>query len=450
MNPEQVDQTVEYLQLLLEKGAVDEAVDLLRALHPSDGADVLMGLEPEPRAAIVDMLDAAEIADVFEQLEDDELVEISQHMETDKLADVLDEVEADVAADLLGDLDVVESAQLLEQMEDASDVQALLTYDDESAGGIMNAPPPAIRRQLNAAEAIEFLRSHYRDEQDELYYLYVVDRLNRLTGIVDLRRLLLASGDEIIDDIMDHRVLSVPPEMDQEEVAEMLAHYDLLALPVVDENRHLIGVVTVDDVVDVFKEEATEDIYRLAQLNAESEVFSPIPQSVRHRLPWLFVNLGTALLAATVVAQFEGIIAQLALLAAFLPIVAAQGGNAGNQTMTIMVRSLALGEIRPRDAWRTLRHELAVGLVHGLVLGISVGLVAWFWQGNPMLGAIIALAMIANLLIAAIVGVLVPNLLNVIGIDPALASGVFVTATTDIMGFAIFLGLASYFLFWLL
>ena len=209
------------------------------------------------------------------------------------------------------------------------------------------------------------------------------------------------------------------------------------------------SVITVDDVVDVIEEEATEDIYRLAQVGEEASIHTSIWQAIRNRLPWLMVNLGTAFLASWVVSQFESTIAQVAVLAAFMPIVAGEGGNAGTQTMTIMVRSIALGELSPRDTWFALWHEFRTGFLNGLVLGILVGLIAWAWQGSPVLGLVIALAMWGNLIVAATVGVLVPMVLKLVRVDPALASGIFVTTFTDVFGFTLFLGLATYFLYYL-
>jgi magnesium transporter len=215
---------------------------------------------------------------------------------------------------------------------------------------------------------------------------------------------------------------------------------------VVDDNGKLIGIVHVDDVVDVIEEEATEDIYKLAQVGADSEIYSRIPQSVRNRLPWLLINMGTAFTASAVVTLFESTIAQAAVLAAFMPIVAGQGGNAGTQTMTIVVRSLALKEIEPRDTLWAIWHEFRIGIINGLTVGLLVGLIAWFWQGNPYLGLVIGLAMLGNLVVAALAGVIVPMALKALHIDPALASSIFVTTCTDIMGFLLFLGLATYFL----
>jgi len=302
---------------------------------------------------------------------------------------------------------------------------------------------------MTVEEAFAFIKKHYRDA-NELFYLYVVDRYYRLIGVVNLRALILAESSQTVEQIMSRDVLSVKTGTDQEAVAQMLAKYDLLAVPVVDAEDRLVGLITHDDVVDVLEEEATEDIYRLAQVSEDSEIFSPMSRSIRNRFPWLAINMGTAFLASGVVSMFEGTIAQAALLAAFMPIVAGQGGNAGTQTMTIVVRSLALGEISLRDTLGALWHELFIGLIHGVALGILVGTFAWLWKGKPMLGVVIALAMLGNFIVAAIAGVLVPMTLRWLKVDPALASGVFVTAATDTLGFSLFLGLATYFIYWLI
>jgi magnesium transporter len=271
-----------------------------------------------------------------------------------------------------------------------------------------------------------------------------------LSGVVNLRALILAEPYQTIEEIMNRDVISVRATVDQEEVAQVLSRYDLLAVPVVDDTERLVGIISHDDIVDVLEEEATEDMYRLAQVGEDAEIFGPIPRAIRNRLPWLIVNMGTAFLASSVVAFYEGTIAQVAVLAAFMPIVAGQGGNAGTQTMTIMVRSLALGEINGRDTLAALWHEFRIGIIHGLTLGLLVGLAAWLWKGNPMLGLIIGVAMLGNLIVAAVAGVLVPMLLKLLRVDPALASSVFVTTATDMLGFTFFLGLATYFLRWLL
>lgn len=445
VDPIELNDALERLQAFLDGADLDGAVAYLRALHPADSAELIAGLEPEQQAAVIERLQAPELAEVFEQLDEDDMADVAQHLDVEMLADVLDEMEPDMAADLLGELEPEQAAEVLEQMEEPADVAALMTYAPDTAGGIMTAAPSSLRRFWTVAESIRFLRAHYAEEED-FFTLYVLDRHTQLIGLVDLKALILAEPEQTIEEIMDRTVISVRATADQEEVAQLLQRYDLVSLPVVDDEERLIGIVMIDDVVDVIEEEATEDIYHLAQVSPDSEIYSPIPESVRNRLPWLVVNLGTAFLASSVVALFESTITQAAVLAAFMPIVAGQGGNAGTQTMTIIVRSLALKEIAPRDTFWALWHEARVGVINGVSVGILVALIAGLWQGNPYLGLVIGLAMLGNLIIAAIAGVFVPMVLKLVRVDPALASSIFVTTFTDVFGFLLFLGLATYFL----
>lgn len=448
VDPIQMSDALERVNAFLDSGELESAVTYLRSLHPADIAEVIAELEPEQQAGIVEKLQAEELADVFEQLDEDEMADVAQHLDVGTLADVLDEMEPDMAADLLGELEPEQAAEVLGQMDEPEDVTTLLTHEPDTAGGIMNAPPPSLRRFWTVAEAVTFLKAQYADES-QFYYLYVLDRNGVLIGVVSLRSMILAEPEQTIEEIMSRNVVTLPATADQEEVAQLLQRYDLVALPVVDEDGKLIGIVHVDDVVDVIEEEATEDIYKLAQVSPDSEIYSPIPESIRNRLPWLLINIATAFLASAVVSSFQSTIAQAAVLAAFMPIVAGQGGNAGTQTMTIVVRSLALKELSPKDTAWALGHEALVGVTNGLVVGSIVGLIAWLWKGNPVLGLVISIAMIGNLFIAALAGVLVPMALKLLRIDPALASGIFVTTCTDVMGFFLFLGLATYFLPWL-
>ncbi len=449
VDPININDATTYVLTLLQNNKVDEAAIYLRDLHPADGAEILMLLEPEQQASMVERLQATELAMVFEQMYQEDMLEVAQYLNTEDLAEVLDEMEPDTAADLLGELEPAEAAEVIEQMDEADQVVSLMAFDEESAGGIMNTAPPCLRRWMTVEEAFAFIKKHYRDA-NEIFYLYVVDRFYRLIGVVNLRALILAEPSQTVEAIMSRDVISVKTGMDQEDVAQLLAHYDLWAVPVVDTTDRLVGLITHDDVVDVLEEEATEDIYRLAQISEDSEIFSSMGRTVRSRLPWLAINMGTAFLASSVVSMFEGTIAQAALLAAFMPIVAGQGGNAGTQTMTIMVRSLALGEIDNGDTLRALWHEIIIGLLHGTALGVMVGLIAWLWKGNPMLGLVIGLAMLGNLVVASVAGVLVPMSLKWLKIDPALASSVFVTTATDVLGFSLFLGLATYFIRWII
>ncbi|MDE0180887.1 MAG: magnesium transporter [Caldilineaceae bacterium] len=458
--PVAVDALYERVETLLDGGDIETVAGILRRIHPADSSDILYRLPPEYQSLVLHELPWEEAADVLEELNQEEMVEVVQGLSLPELADVLDEMEPDMAADLIGELEDDQAAELLEEMEAAEGVVRLLEYPADCAGGIMNSPRHMLRRDMTAGQAMQFLRNHYEDEHD-LHYLYVLedegrpaidsaalpsgDR-ERLVGIVSLRTLILADPTESLEAIMDGDLLTVGADADQEEVARLLSRYNLLAVPVVDDERHLLGIVAVDDLVDVLEEEATEDIYRLAQMSGEAVVFSPIRRAVRTRLPWLAANLGTALISSTVVAQFAGTIAAYSMLAALMPVVAAQGGNAGNQAMTIMVRSLALGQIDLRDFWRVFRHEAGVGLLHGLALGLLLAAVVYAWLGNPVLSAVIGTAMLGNFLVAAAAGVAVPMALRRLGVDPALGSSMMVTASTDILGFALFLGLASYFI----
>ena len=449
VDPVNVNDALAHIRQLLETGDIERAVRDLRSLHPADSAEVLTWLEPTQQALLVEQLNAPELAEVFAQMDETDMAEVAQHLDVEELADVLDEMEPDTAADLISELEPDDAAEVLEQMDESEPVTRLLAFDPDTAGGIMNLPPPSLRRQMTVAQAFVFLKENYRDAS-EIFYLYVLDRFGHLIGVVNLRALILAEPTQTVEEIMQRDVLTANVDMDQEAVAQLLARYDLMAVPVVDGENKLVGIISVDDIVDVLEEEATEDLYRLAQVSEHAEIFSPIPKSVRSRLPWLLINMGTAFMASSVVAFFESTIAQAALLATFMPIVAGQGGNAGTQTMTIIVRSLALGEIDRSDALPALGHELLIGLIHGLTLGVLVGSMAWLWKGNAMLGVVVGLAMVGNLLVAAVVGVAVPMTLKWLRVDPALASSVFVTAATDSLGFFLFLGLATYFLFWLI
>lgn len=442
VDPVKMADAMEQMNMLLQSGDLDGAAAFFRALHPADGAEILATLEPEIQAVLIARLQPEDLAGVFEQMDTEDVADAVQHLDEGALADVLDEMEPDVAADVLGELEPAEATAVLEQMDEAETVAPLLAYPEDTAGGIMNVAPPSLRRYMTVAEAFAFLKQHYQDA-NQVFHLYVLDRNGRLIGVVNLRALILAEPGQTIEEVMRRDVISVRVDMDQEEVAQIFARYDLLALPVVDHEDRLVGMVTVDDVVDVLEEEATEDIYHLAQVSPNSQVFAPVKDALRARLPWLYVNLVTAFMASSVVAFFEDTIAAVAMLAVFMPIVAGQGGNAGNQTMTIIVRSLALGEIDVKSAWRAMRHEFVIGIFNGLSLGIMVGLIAWLWQGNATLGLVIGLAMLGNHIVAALAGVLVPTTLKRLGFDPALASSIFVTTATDVMGFALFLGLAT-------
>jgi len=297
---------------------------------------------------------------------------------------------------------------------------------------------------MTVGEAITALQSSRDVEM--VFYLYIVDARRHLVGVTSLRRLLLVSPETPLKRIMTPEPISARVDMDQEEVARLVASYNLLAIPVVEESNKLVGLITVDDVIDVIKDEATEDLYRLAGVSSDERVFTPAGESLRKRMPWLIVNLATAFMAAAVVGIFQNTISAWVALAVFMPIVAGMGGNAATQTLTVIVRGIALGELTWGNSRKALNKELLVGVGNGLVVGTIAALVAWVMNGDPRLGIILALAMVVNLFVAGLAGTLIPLGLKAIKVDPALASAVFITTFTDVAGFASFLGLATLFL----
>jgi magnesium transporter len=327
-------------------------------------------------------------------------------------------------------------------MSTAQEITPLLEHADESAGGLMTRGYVALHPEMTVQQAITFLRLR-KPLADEAYYLYVLDASNRLQGVVNLRELLISEAETPIVDVMTKEAITVAPETDQEEVARLIQHYRLRALPVVDEERVLRGIITADDAMEVASEEATEDMYRMVGLLSDDSVYAPVLVSARRRIPWLAINLLTAFAAAAMVAAFEGTIAKAAALAVFMPVVAGQGGNSGIQSITIVVRGLALGEIQPEDARWVLAKEGAIGLVKGLVFGLLIGLAAWAWQGEPAWGLVVGVALLLNMLMAGFLGAVIPLTLRALKLDPAIASGIFLTAFTDVLGFLFLLGLGA-------
>lgn len=420
----------------------DQAVGLVQALRPPDQAGLFGELPPNEQDQLLPRLDVEASADILEELDDEDAAEIAGRLETEDLARILDEMEPDEAADLLGDMPPQQAAEALAVMAEPEEVRPLLVYADDSAGGLMTAVGAVLRRNMTARAAIDHLRSSAADFEDS-YYLFVVDREDRLVGVVSLHGLIVAEPSTLIEQIMDPDVIHVHAAVDQEEAARLMSYYDLLALPVVDDGEHLLGLITHDDLVAVLEQEATEDIYRLGGVPEEQPADAPALAALRSRLPWLVLNLGTALVSAAVLSLFENTIARVAVLAAFFPIVAGVSGSAGTQTLTVTVRGLALGQVVPRNALAALGRELLIGLANGLVLGGIVAGIALAWGGPPALGLIVGLATLLNMACAALAGVLVPLAMQLLKLDPALASPILVTTTTDSFGYFVYLGLAT-------
>jgi len=362
---------------------------------------------------------------------------------SEEIGEVIQEMESDVAAAFISALPEEVAQEVLERMDnqESSEVQELLGYQEETAGRIMTPNVFSLHEELTVGEAIQTIQT--AKDLEMVFYLYVVDERNHLVGVVSLRQLLMVAPTSPLSKVMTADVITVTTDTDQEEVANQVALYDLLAIPVVDDTNKLVGTITVDDVIDVIKDEATEDIFYLAGVEADDHMHTPALTSVKKRLPWLMVNLATALLAATVVALYEPTIARFSFLAVFLPVVAGMGGNSGTQTLTIMVRGLALGEVNWESGKGILLKEIKVGINNGIATGIIAGTVAYLWKGNYMLGLVLGGAMTINIVVAGVVGTLVPLILKKLNVDPAIASSIFVTTFTDAVGFLSFLGLAS-------
>ena len=437
-----VDAILEQVREALAEGDWHQAVALVEALRPPDQADLFSDLPPTEQDQLLPRLDLEDSADILEELEEEEAAEIAARLEPEDLVRILDEMEPDEAADLLGDIAPERAAQVLAAMEEPEEVRPLLVHADESAGGLMTSAKVMLHKEMTAEGAIAYLRA-IAPESEDVYYLFVVDEEVRLVGVVSLRQLVVVPPWTRVEETMDPDVIRVRADADQEEAARLMARYDLLALPVVDEGQRLLGLITHDDLVAVLEEEATEDIYRLGGVPEESPPDVPIPAALRARLPWLVLNLGTALVSATVLSIFEGTIARVAVLAAFFPIVAGVSGSAGTQTLTITVRGLALGELNPRDGLHALVREMLIGLANGIAVGALIALIALMWKGTPMLGIVVGLATLLNMIGAGIAGALVPLMMQVLRIDPALASPILVTTITDTCGYFIYLGLAT-------
>jgi magnesium transporter len=443
MEEELIESTLDEIRAALKAGRIAEAISALTGLHPADRAEAFSELDGEAQSTILPRLDIPATADLLEELEDEEAADVAENLSTERLANVLDEMEPDEAADVLGDLPPETAAKALAVMDDAEEVIPLLEHPDETAGGLMTTWLVTLQPNETASQAIEKLRTAELEEEGP-YYLYVVDAHEKLVGVVGMRDLIIAAPTTRVIDFMDPDVKYATAGIDQEDVARLMSRYDLSALPVVDEFGKLLGVITVDDVVDVLEEEATEDIYRLARLSdADLNIDSPVSLSVRRRLPWLFLSTLTALFASWVISNFEGIFEQVAVLAVFQSVVAGMGGNAGTQSPAIAVRAIALGEVALKDIWRTIAKEVVTGIIQGVSVGLLAGIGVYLWRGNPWLGLILGLALIGNMLVAVIVGTMIPLILKALRQDPALASAVLVTAVTDSVGFAIFLGLAT-------
>ena len=444
-----IDVVLDSVKRLQRIGATANLVNLLQKQHPADLAELFGELPDRDRSATFKVLvdqNSRLAMEALSELGPDVGASLLGDRSAGEIAALLQEIPSDDAAALMEHLPEELAVAVLDliQRREPGGVQNLLEYEEQTAGRIMNPNVFAVSEDLTAGEAIAALQQSRDVEM--VFYLYVVDVRRHLVGVVSLRRLLLVSPETPLMRIMTADLISARVDTDQEEVAREVASYNLLAIPVVDAENKLAGVITVDDVIDVIKDEATEDIYRLAGVAGDEHVFTPPKEALQKRLPWLAVNLATAIIPAAIVAFFQGTINQVVAVAIFMPMVAGMGGNAATQTLTVIVRGIALGELTWSNSRQALVKETLLGIGNGVTLGLMAAGVAWLMAGDPILGLILAMAMVINMLVAAIAGTLIPVALRALQVDPALASSVFITTLTDAVGILAFLGLATLFL----
>ncbi|MFN0121368.1 MAG: magnesium transporter [Blastocatellia bacterium] len=451
MQQQKFNLMLDSVRRLAHRGSMARAMNVLRKARAADVAQVLTGLNELDRTAVFAALVQSEKILAAESLGEMGLemaVGLLTTLSTEDIAQVLQELPSDDAALFVSELPEELREQLLGmmQIEASTDVQELLRFPENTAGRIMTPDVFAVNEDLTVGEAISAIQKASYDVE-LVFYLYIVDDRNHLVGVTSLRRLLLVPPTTPLKKIMSSDVISVRSDTDQEEVASIVQKYDLLGVPVVDGENKLAGVVTFDDIFDVIREEATEDIYALSGVSSDESALNSPARSVRLRLPWLLVNLGTAALASTIVGLFSGTIEKVVILASLMPMVAGMGGNAATQTLAVIVRGLALGEVTWDNARRVIAKEALTGFANGLVIGFFAAVFASIRYGfsfkSLTLGLVMALATVFNMLIAGLAGTIVPIVLKRLKADPALASTVFVTACTDIGGFLSFLGLAT-------
>lgn len=437
-------------ELLAEIDNAIEAEDqprlnaLLEPMHAADIADIIERLDPAGRHAFL-LLYSGEIdGEILSEIDEAIREEVLEQLPPEVLADAVREMDSDDVVDLVEDLDEEDRAGILAALDDSdrAAVQQSLTYPEYSAGRLMQSEVVTAPEHWTVGEMIDFLRAEeWLPEQ--FYHVILVDPRRHPVGYVQLGRMLAAKRDISLSELKEESFRTVSAYAEEGDVAYAFNQYHLISAPVIDSDERLVGVITIDDAMSVLDEEHEEDILRLAGVGEDSAITDSVTETLRQRLPWLMVNLVTAIVASLVIAMFEATIQQLVALAVLMPIVASMGGNAGTQTLTVAVRALATKSLTGGNVWRVVRREAIVGLLNGLAFAVVMGVVAWIWFGGMSLAGVIGLAMIVNLAIAALAGILIPLTLEKLGADPALASGTFVTTVTDVVGFFAFLGLAS-------
>jgi len=444
-NPYELNkQAVGRIIYAVDVGNRDLLLAEMEPMHPADIADLLEQVNAFDRRRLLELYGPEFDGDLLSELDESIREEVITLLHPEVLAEAVRDLDSDDVVDLVEDLEDHQQEAILEVLEDSDRVavQQSLTYPETSAGRLMQREVVMAPEHWNVGEAIDFLRDQ-DDLPEQFYHITLVDPRLRPVGNVSLGKLMGSRREILLTSIVEETFHVIPVNQDEGDVAYAFNQYHLISAPVVDEDDRLVGMITIDDAMIVLDEEHEEDILRLAGVDEESSLSDKVIETTKRRFPWLAVNLVTAILASLVIAQFDKIIAQFVALAVLMPIVASMGGNAGTQSLTVAVRAIATKDLTGSNVWRVIRREVLVGLINGLIFAVVMGIVGVLWFGGPELGFIIAAAMVINLVVAGLAGTVIPVVLDRLGIDPALASGAFVTTVTDVVGFFAFLGLAA-------
>jgi magnesium transporter len=421
---------------------------VLKEYHPSEIALLFEKLPQEAKEKIINILPTEVASEVISEMDEEHKPgELLINLHPDKRTEIIEELDYDDATDIISQLDEDEQQEILEDIDqdDADSIRALLKYDEDTAGGIMNSEIIKVNMNFDKKEALdEIIRQS--EEMEEFYTVYVVDDFNTLKGILSLKDVIKARVNARVSDIVNTDFVYVKAELDQEEVAKLISQYNLTTIPVVDDHMKLLGRITVDDIIDVMEQENTEDILKISGVSEDEELSGNWKDAVKSRLPWLIINLGTAYLAASIIRHFDDTVAQLPILAAYMTIIAGMGGNSATQALAVTVRRISLSDLTDSQAYNTVFKEFLVGLINGAANGLIVFFIALFYDANIMLGLVLFLAMTGNLIVAGLTGASIPLILKRVGIDPAVASSIIITTFTDCAGFLLPLWFATHLL----
>jgi magnesium transporter len=414
-----------------------ELEKVLQEYHASEIAILFEKLPLEAREKIINILPSDVASEVISEMnEEQDPAELLINLHPEKRSEIVEELDYDDATDIISQLDKEEQREILEDIdqEDATNIRALLNYAEDTAGGLMNSEVIKVNVHLDKKEALDAI-IHQSEEMEEFYTIYAVDDNNILKGILSIKSIIKAPAHAKVEDLVIKDFVYVKADLDQEEVARLISQYNLTTLPVVDDNMKLLGRVTVDDIIDVLERESTEDILKISGVSEDEELSGNWKDAVKSRLPWLVINLATAYLAASVIRHYDSTVQQIPIIAAYMTIIAGMGGNAATQSLAVTVRRISLTDLTDKQAYNTVLKEFLVGMLNGAANGLIVFFVALIFDGNPMIGLVLFLAMTGNLIVAGLTGASIPLILKRVGIDPAVASSIIITTFTDCAGF---------------